>query len=184
MALSDDLKKLADRANEAEDRAAKAREKARTDIEADREAARAAGEEEAKALREMAEDAKSDVSDWWTRGSADLGRGGERGPRGHCQQEGGARSAQGTAKGRPGRGRRQVRDRLRLLGDRRGRVRGSGRDPGKERGRGAVGAGGCNRLRRLLGQRDRGAEGSGPRRPPRPLGHGLNPEHRPNRDVS
>jgi hypothetical protein len=65
MALSDDLRKLAARAKEAEGRAAEAREKVRTDIEADREAARAAGDEEAKALRETAENAKSGVSDRW-----------------------------------------------------------------------------------------------------------------------
>lgn len=66
MALSDDLSKLEVRAKEAEDRAAAAREKVRTDIEADRDNARAVGEDQAKALRETAEEAKSGVSDWWT----------------------------------------------------------------------------------------------------------------------
>jgi hypothetical protein len=44
---------------------AAAREKVRTDIEADRDAARAAGEEEARALRETAADVKSDISNRW-----------------------------------------------------------------------------------------------------------------------
>jgi hypothetical protein len=38
LALSDDLRKLAERAKEAEDHAAEAREKAKADLEADRDA--------------------------------------------------------------------------------------------------------------------------------------------------
>jgi hypothetical protein len=61
MALSDDLSKLADRAKEAEERVAAAREKGKADLEY----ARGAGEEQAKALRETAEKGKSRISDRW-----------------------------------------------------------------------------------------------------------------------
>jgi hypothetical protein len=62
MAVSDDLTKLAARAKEAEDRVAAAREKTKADLEADRDAARGAGEKEAKAMREAAEERKGQIS--------------------------------------------------------------------------------------------------------------------------
>jgi hypothetical protein len=65
MAVADDLSKLATRAKEAEERAAAAREKSKADLEADLEYARGVGEEEAKALRETAEEGKGRISDRW-----------------------------------------------------------------------------------------------------------------------
>lgn len=65
MALSDDLKKLADRAKDAENRTAEANEKAKAELEADRDAARAAGEEQAKELRAVAEKGDEQISDAW-----------------------------------------------------------------------------------------------------------------------
>jgi hypothetical protein len=65
MALSDDVSKLASRAKEAEDRVAAAREKARADLEADVADARAVGEQQAKELRETAEQTDADISAWW-----------------------------------------------------------------------------------------------------------------------
>ena len=65
MAASDDLTKLAARAQEAEERVAAAREKGKADLEADLEYARGAGEEEAEALRETAEKGKGRISDRW-----------------------------------------------------------------------------------------------------------------------
>ena len=65
MAASDDLTKLADRAKEAEERVAAAREKGKADLEADLDYARGAGEEEAEALRETAEQGKGRISDRW-----------------------------------------------------------------------------------------------------------------------
>jgi hypothetical protein len=65
MALSDDVKKLADRAKDAEDRTAEAREKAKAELEADRDAARVAGEEQGKELRAVAEKGEEQISDAW-----------------------------------------------------------------------------------------------------------------------
>jgi hypothetical protein len=65
MAVSDDLTKLAARAKEAEERVAAAREKSKADLEADLEYARGVGEEEAKGLRETAEEGKGRISDRW-----------------------------------------------------------------------------------------------------------------------
>lgn len=65
MALSDDMSKLAGRAKEAEDRAAAAQEKAKTDLETDRDNARAVGEQQAEDLRELAEKGKGRISARW-----------------------------------------------------------------------------------------------------------------------
>lgn len=65
MALSDDLKKLADRAKDAEDRTAEAQVKARAELEADRDAARAVGEEQVEDLRATAEKGEEQISDAW-----------------------------------------------------------------------------------------------------------------------
>ena len=54
MAVSDDLTKLAARAKEAEERVAAAREKGKADLEADRDNARAVGEQQAEDLRDAA----------------------------------------------------------------------------------------------------------------------------------
>jgi hypothetical protein len=54
MALSDDLSKLTARAKEAEERAAAGREKAKADLEADRDNARAVGEQQAEPARKRA----------------------------------------------------------------------------------------------------------------------------------
>jgi hypothetical protein len=65
MALSDDMSKLAGRAKEAEDRAAGAQEKAKADLETDRDNARAVGEQQAEDLRELAEKGKGRISARW-----------------------------------------------------------------------------------------------------------------------
>ena len=65
MAVSDDLSKLTTRAKEAEDRAAAAREKAKADLEADLNNARAVGEQQAGDLRQQAEEGKGRISDRW-----------------------------------------------------------------------------------------------------------------------
>jgi hypothetical protein len=65
MAVSDDLSKLTTRAKEAEGRAAAAREKAKADLEADRNNARAVGEQQAEGLRQQAEEGKGRISDRW-----------------------------------------------------------------------------------------------------------------------
>jgi vacuolar-type H+-ATPase subunit I/STV1 len=66
MALSDQLAKLAARAKEAEDHAAAAQVKARSDLEQDVASARATGQAEAERLRETADAGKGKISDWWT----------------------------------------------------------------------------------------------------------------------
>ena len=63
--LSDDLRKLSARAKEAEDHAAAARAKAKADIEADRDDARAVGEQQAQALREKVDEGHEHISDRW-----------------------------------------------------------------------------------------------------------------------
>jgi hypothetical protein len=65
MALSDQFAKLAARAKQAEDRAAAAQGKARTDLESDVSAARASAEAQGEKLRENAEAGKDKVSGRW-----------------------------------------------------------------------------------------------------------------------
>ena len=65
MAVSDELSKLTARAKEAEEHAIAAREKTRADLEADRDNARAVGEQQAEDLREIAEEGKGRISDRW-----------------------------------------------------------------------------------------------------------------------
>ena len=64
--LSDELRRLSARADEAEKRVAAAREKTKADIEADRDAARAAGEQQAQDLREKADEGRDRISAWWS----------------------------------------------------------------------------------------------------------------------
>jgi hypothetical protein len=66
MALSDELAKLAERAKQAETRAAAAQKKARTDLETDVSAARASASAQAQKLRESADAGEGKVSDWWS----------------------------------------------------------------------------------------------------------------------
>ena len=63
--LSDEVRRLSARAQEAEDRVAAARVKTKADIEADRDATRAVGEQQAQALREKAEEGRDRISNWW-----------------------------------------------------------------------------------------------------------------------
>lgn len=65
MTLSDDLSNLATRVKEAEGRATAARGQAKADLEAEVESARAAGEQQAVALREAAERGRGRISGWW-----------------------------------------------------------------------------------------------------------------------
>jgi hypothetical protein len=65
MALSDQLTELAARAKEAEDRAGAVQGKAKADVQADVETARASAQERAKKLRESAEANKNKLSVWW-----------------------------------------------------------------------------------------------------------------------
>ena len=64
--LSDEVRKLSARADEAEKRVAEAREKTKADVEADRDAARAVGEQQARALREKADEDRDRISAWWS----------------------------------------------------------------------------------------------------------------------
>src|SRR6187551_131048 len=66
MAVSDEMSKLATRAKEAEDRATAAQERAKAEVEADRDNARAVGEQQAKELRETADARKGQISGWWS----------------------------------------------------------------------------------------------------------------------
>jgi hypothetical protein len=65
MALSDQLAKLAARAKQAEERAAAAQQKARTDLESDVSAARASAEAQGEKLRETAAAGEEKVSGRW-----------------------------------------------------------------------------------------------------------------------
>ena len=65
MAASDQLAKLSARAKEAETRVAAAEDKAKADLEKDISYSRAAGQQQAQALREMAEDSERKISNWW-----------------------------------------------------------------------------------------------------------------------
>ncbi len=75
--LSDELRKLSARAEEAEGHVSAVREKTKADIEADRDAARAVGEQQAKQLRESADEGRDRISVWWSdvQRSWDEGRG-------------------------------------------------------------------------------------------------------------
>jgi len=66
MALSDQLSKLSVRTEELEGRAAAAGQKARSDLEKDVAAARAASKANAEALRESVDASVAEVSAWWT----------------------------------------------------------------------------------------------------------------------
>lgn len=63
--LSEDLGKLATRAKEAEGRVSGAREKTKADLEAERERARAVGDQQAQALRETAAEGRDRIANWW-----------------------------------------------------------------------------------------------------------------------
>jgi hypothetical protein len=65
MALSDQLRRLANRAEEAEKNAAAASDKAKADLEQDRENSRAVAQQEAEQLREAADAGRGKISDWW-----------------------------------------------------------------------------------------------------------------------
>ena len=65
MAVSDELTKLAARAKEAEDRAAAAQGKAKSDLERDVETARISAQEQAEKLRKSADTGKNKLSVWW-----------------------------------------------------------------------------------------------------------------------
>ncbi len=66
MALSDQLRRLANRAEEAEKNAAAAGDKAKADLEQDRENSRAVAQREAEQLREAADAGRGKISDWWS----------------------------------------------------------------------------------------------------------------------
>ena len=65
MALSDQLAKLSQRAKEAEEHAAAAREKTKADVENDREMARATAQAQADRLHESADANRARISAWW-----------------------------------------------------------------------------------------------------------------------
>jgi hypothetical protein len=65
MDLSDQLAKLTARAEEAQTRAAEARDKAASDLHGEVAAARATAQAEAVKLRENAEAGQGQISDWW-----------------------------------------------------------------------------------------------------------------------
>jgi hypothetical protein len=66
MALSDQLAKLADRAKQAEMRAAAAQKKAKNDLETEVSAARASAQAQAQKLHETAAAGEGKISDRWT----------------------------------------------------------------------------------------------------------------------
>ncbi len=66
MALSDQLRRLANRAEEAERNAAAAGDKAKAELEQDRENSRAVAQQEAEQLREAADAGRGKISDWWS----------------------------------------------------------------------------------------------------------------------
>ena len=122
MALSDELSKLAVRAQEADKRAGAAAEMAKSDLEANRDFARARGEEQAEDLPAVAEKGHEQISDaWkemqitWNHATAALREDVES-----RKAEHDLRKAQRRA--RQGGGRCPVRNQLRLFSDRRGRV--------------------------------------------------------------
>lgn len=65
MALSDQLRKLADRAEEAEERAPATRDKARADVERDLETCRETAQARAEQLRETTDANKDKIPAWW-----------------------------------------------------------------------------------------------------------------------
>jgi hypothetical protein len=65
MTLSENLSKLATHAKEAEEHVAAAQEKASAQLQAERDAARAVGEQQAEDLHELAAEAEGKVSDRW-----------------------------------------------------------------------------------------------------------------------
>ena len=65
MAVSDQLRRLANRAEEAEKNAAAARDKAKADLEQDRENSRAVAQQEAAQLREAADAGQGKISEQW-----------------------------------------------------------------------------------------------------------------------
>ena len=65
MAMSDQLRRLANRAEEAEKNAVAASDKAKADLEQDRENSRAVAQQEAEQLREAADAGRGKISDWW-----------------------------------------------------------------------------------------------------------------------
>src|SRR4051794_19287297 len=65
MALSDQLSKLATRAKEAEDHAAAAKGKAKTELEQDVRTAQESAQAQADRLRQNAEADKESLSKWW-----------------------------------------------------------------------------------------------------------------------
>jgi chorismate synthase len=65
MALSDRLHRLADRAEEADRNAAAARDKAKADLEQDRETSRVVAQQQAEQLRETADAGQDKISAWW-----------------------------------------------------------------------------------------------------------------------
>jgi hypothetical protein len=65
MALSDELRRLADRAEEAEKNTAAARDKAKADLEEDRDRSRAVAQQQAEQLQEAADAGRDKISAWW-----------------------------------------------------------------------------------------------------------------------
>jgi hypothetical protein len=65
MPLSDDLHKLADRAEEAENHAAAAKDKATAEIQQDRDNSREVARQQAEQLREAADSGQGKISAWW-----------------------------------------------------------------------------------------------------------------------
>jgi colicin import membrane protein len=65
MALSDQLRKLAERAQEAEKHAAAARDMAKAELEEDRKRSREDARQDAEQLRQAAEAARGKISDSW-----------------------------------------------------------------------------------------------------------------------
>jgi hypothetical protein len=65
MAVSDELRRLANRAEEAEKNTAAARDKAKADLDADLENSRAVAQQDAEHLREAADEGRGKISERW-----------------------------------------------------------------------------------------------------------------------
>ena len=146
IAVSEEMAKLSVRAKEAETRAKAARDETKADLERDAAAARASSQAQAEKLREKANASKGKISAGWA----------------HMQQAWSEHIAKiradieskkakhdpGREEGRARRTRRIVRDRIRVWGNRGGRVCGARRGPCEDGCRRAGGSASISRVRR------------------------------------
>ena len=142
VAVSEEMAKLSVRAKEAETRAKAARDETKADLETGRRgSARIVSGTSREAAREGRRKQGEDLCRVGTR-AADMERAHRQDPRGHREQKNGARLGQGREERRARRTRRIVRDRIRVWGNRGGRVCGARRGPCEDGCRRGVGGSG------------------------------------------